>query len=275
MDKSQVRNFILLVLLLVNLFLLALVLADKWRASAEQQDAWEEMSGIFLQNGITLEPGVRAESVPESYSLRRDTERELELAQRLLGGSVSGEPQGGDIYCYTGDNGQASFHGNGDFDVSFEPDAADEGKDFLGTAADVLRKLEIDYDPDSAQMKPDEGCTVVSLTVVWQSKCVYNSRVSFRFFEDSLISMTGRRMLDTVLSVGGRAGMDQATLLMRFLRVVREGGYVCTKISAISPGYSMNDAASNDAVLVPVWRIETDAGAYYINGITGKEEIIA
>ena len=37
----------------------------------------------------------------------------------------------------------------------------------------------------------------------------------------------------------------------------------------------MNASVSGDGTLCPVWRIETDSGAYYINGLTGQAESIA
>ena len=73
MDNAKVKNYIILVLLLVNVFLLGIVLTNalqERRATAERKQA---LSDVLSQNGIRLADGVElTQSVPAQVTLRRD-----------------------------------------------------------------------------------------------------------------------------------------------------------------------------------------------------------
>jgi hypothetical protein len=65
--------------------------------------------------------------------------------------------------------------------------------------------------------------------------------------------------------------MEPETLLMHFLRTAGEDGRV-SEITGLRCGYFIRGSASGEAELIPVWRVETDAGDFYLNGFTGKKE---
>ena len=87
-----------------------------------------------------------------------------------------------------------------------------------------------------------------------------------------------------VLSVGlsmsiigrddGTAVLDIPTVVMRFLSILKDSGYVCSEIRDISHCYKMDVAATGDGTLTPLWHFSTDIGDFYINGVTGKQETV-
>ena len=54
--------------------------------------------------------------------------------------------------------------------------------------------------------------------------------------------------------------------------VVNEEGIICSRIDSIQAGYLQSVQVSGESLLVPVWRLETDAGVVLINAETGKLE---
>ena len=58
-------------------------------------------------------------------------------------------------------------------------------------------------------------------------------------------------------------------MLIRFLAGVNDGTVsVCGEIREMTPGYQAN-LSRPTTILSPVWRIVTDTGAYYLDGVTG------
>ena len=63
--------------------------------------------------------------------------------------------------------------------------------------------------------------------------------------------------------------------LMRFLGLTREKGHICSELRGLELCYAFSASASGEGSLTPAWLIVTDTGEFYINAITGKEEVIA
>ena len=84
----------------------------------------------------------------------------------------------------------------------------------------------------------------------------------------------GTRVLDSVVNESGMDTLDVPTVLMRFLALVLDSGRVCSSLDSLELCYSMTATAAGDGSLVPVWRITTDTGEYYINAVSGLEETI-
>ena len=65
------------------------------------------------------------------------------------------------------------------------------------------------------------------------------------------------------------------TALKRVLGLTREKGHICSELRGLELCYAFSASASGEGSLTPTWLIVTDTGEFYINAITGKEEVIA
>lgn len=61
---------------------------------------------------------------------------------------------------------------------------------------------------------------------------------------------------------------DAATLLMDFVQGLSDNGWSCRQIRAIQEGYQYSGEGER-AVLTPMWQVETDGGAFLLNGAEG------
>lgn len=274
MDNAKIKNVIIIILLLVNVFLLAIVLMDISEAGAADKQAMLSVISILDQNGISLEEGVDISAeTPSSYILRRDLDEEKKLVKKLLGRTYI-EDMGGNIYYYQSEIGQASFRGTGEFDFLLNTGEIPMGSDPVRTAKKILGKLGMasSNSNDIVEISEINGSTNVVLTCSWNGSYIFDNEVSFLFSNDSLMLISGRRVFDSLSTIGD-ASLDAPTILMRFLDMVKTDGYVSSVIRGLTPGYVMNVSSSSISELMPVWRIETDSGEYFIDGLTGEAVI--
>ena len=94
----------------------------------------------------------------------------------------------------------------------------------------------------------------VQVTLLWQ--------------DDTLLRIEGQRLSGTITSSSEEETLSAATVLVRFLAGVTEGGFVCSRIDEMNAGYLIVSGTTRPVELTPVWRITTDSGAYYVDAIT-------
>lgn len=275
MEGAKIKNFIIIVLILLNAFLLILVIMDKTESSGSRRAVYDDLSRIFEDNGISLS-GVREamEEPTPYYVLQRDLERERESVLGLLGG---GETQdlGGGVYLYRGADGEATFRAAGEFEIRLDAGAyAFTDDDIEAEALSICKKLGIETAPGFTEREDGEdgGMTVV-LVCAYDGAAVYNGEIYFRFAEDALL-ISGRRPLDLAEVIESGETLDVVTLMIRFLNTVRDGGKICTQVQGMDLGYMIETTVSGIAELRPVWKLATDAGDYYLGAVTGKVEAV-
>ena len=276
MNSVKVKNFIILVLLLVNAVLLSVFVTDYARERELAGAAVEGAAALLEENGISVSPD--ADLSYRSRAALTATRRlpsEAEKAAALLGDcSVSDE--GGNILVYTGERGQAKFRGTGSFEILIYS-AAFYGRDPLEQARSVAESLGLETAREPLSMELDEangdGSIVLACTV--DGAEVLNCRLSFTMVGGNVRMVMGTRVLDDIAEGGAEDGLDVPTVLMRFLSIVRERGHVCSELTGLELCYAMNANVAGEGELTPVWRIDTDTGSFYINAVTGLEEAMA
>ena len=72
--------------------------------------------------------------------------------------------------------------------------------------------------------------------------------------------MEGQRLSGTITSSSEEETLSAATVLVRFLAGVTEGGFVCSRIDEMNAGYLIVSGTTRPVELTPVWRITTDSG---------------
>lgn len=276
MDKSKVKNFILFVLALVNIFLLFIVISS----AKEERDARayreESLEKVLSDNGITLNPDIELpDTVPPLLSLKRDMDDELDSFRSLIG-DCSASGLGGNVYFYDGVDGKAQSRGTGEFEIMLNSGVITKGKDPVAAAKSALKKLGIECSDIDPEIVVDGESTTVTLCCSWEGVVIYSARIDFYFTSDNLLLISGTRPLDTKNTVSSSENYpDSLTVLMGFLESIRQSGYVCSEINDLRIEYFMYSAVSGYCTLKPVWCIQTNSGPYYIDAETGKTESIS
>lgn len=277
MDSLKVKNFIILVLLIVNVVLLSVVISDKLRGNELLEQAIEGAVALLEENGISVsdDADLSARTL-NRRSVSRSTELEQEAVSGVLGG-ITSEDRGGGIIYYGGVNGEATFRGTGGFDIQFTASGAPEAEDAESTARKIAAALGISLleGEGSCTVVSSDSSTILEFTCASDGARIINCTIEFRFMLGRLYSISGIRPLDTVTSETETSVIDVPTALMRFLELTREKGHICSELRGLELCYSFTASASGEGSLTPTWLVITDTGQFYINAITGREEVLA
>lgn len=276
MEVSKIKNFIIILLLIVNAFFLAILIKDNLEERRVHASTIKSTVQVYKQTGITLPESIINGANSASWGvveLQRDTAAEKKRVESLIG-DASASNLGGNILMYNGLNGQAVFRGTGEFEILFEGSAVPVESGPVQTAERVMEKLGIDYAKDYTTQSTEGETITVVMTAAWNGLPILDSQVTFTLTENRLILVVGTRTLD-IYKTGALAEMpDRITVLIRFLEILKEGGHICTEIKAMEPAYELNSFPSGEAELQPLWRIVTDGGEFYVNGLTCEAETL-
>lgn len=268
MDNRMLERIIIIILVLLNLFLLAEVLTDRTETYRNEAEIRNYMTEVLAEYGLTVaEDADLVQTAPAGCVLLRSSETEMEIIRGILGQS-SAEDMGGNIMFYRNDKGQALFRGNGELTTLFSSGEFPLRGNAEKTAQRMLKRAGMDA--ASAEELNTDG--VVSFYCCQNGYPVYNAVLQFDYYDNGLYMLSGFRIFDTVTEVSSAQLQDSVSALMSFVKIVNEEGIICSRIDSIQAGYLQSVQVSGESLLVPVWRLETDAGVVLINAETGKLE---
>lgn len=255
MERSRLKNIIILILALLNLFLLLSLGLRLSAAHAAKASLQQELRSRFLSEGVTLPEQIPSGPAPAACQTERSSDEEDAIAAFTLGdGSISSES--GSIRLYTAPKGQASFRSGGSFEISLPlPDGDPE--DWMRSFCKTFGYQELHTTASGAQAL--QYCDGVP---------VANAAVRFTVQEDSL-RVHGIHLSSARPSQGEQSELDAPTALMRFLEFRRESGAVISAVSRIQPAYLLESTSSSPMSLLPVWRITAENRDYCVSALTG------
>ena len=90
MDRSRLKNIMILILLLVNIFLLASLAIRATASRSARERANQQLTALFAQDNMTLHPeAISRETPPASLALTRSSARERQAAAFFLGKNLA------------------------------------------------------------------------------------------------------------------------------------------------------------------------------------------
>lgn len=265
MEWSKIKNIIILMLVMTNLFLLGLVVQEEREARQLEREALENAVVFLSQRGIQIDQ----EIVPErmdlpSQQVERALEREQALAEALLGAPVQVDALGGQVYRYTGPRGSIQFHNDGTFSAQLDTVSLPRvGEDVGQWAQKLLAKL--DFEGEVLDAQEDSAI----LRQLWKHTPLLNHRVELRWDQEG-VRLTGRRLTGEPSSVKGQGSMTVPTALMDIFTGLNRLGDVCSQITQIQQSYVSMSTLHGSMTLRPVWYIATDTGFYQLDTVSGQ-----
>lgn len=265
MPWTKLKNIILIILLVTNLCLLLLVGGQALQGSRLRTQAREEAIQFLRNRGIQVEESV----VPQAMGLRpqtaeRDLEGEARAASALLGGPVTAESRGGEVYRYFNERGSVQFHSDGTLSAQLEAAFFPLGEDRRQGALELMEKMGL------KGTILEEGGDELVFRQTWEGAPLFTQQVTLVCRDGALASITGgRQLVGRPQEDAARRTISVATALMEFHNGVSALGDVCNRVDAIEAGYAAAASLSGPTVLTPVWRVTTDTGAYQVDAVTG------
>lgn len=266
MEWPRLKNIILLIVVLVNLFLLVMNLHQAALSSRYEEEGRTGVIAVFEKNGIQLsEDAVPWDRALPSLTMYRDRDLEDRLAASMLG--ESDRTDRGNVSEYQSTGGTLLVSRTGEFSLTLDP--ALPAEDPARTAAPAyLKALGIDADVTESWIEEDR--VVVRLLQNWNNIPIFNCEVEMEYVDNALEQISGTRLTGTPVSGGGEESLSDLTLLMRFLSGMNQLGDVCTQVEQITPGYGFTAGLADPILLTPEWYITTDTNEYYLNCLTGE-----
>lgn len=264
MDRRQLKNVIILILLLVNGFLAGSLVHRSTAARAARDRSAQQLAELFDADGIQLDPdSIPGEEPPAVCVLTRDPNLERSAADHLLGGGLRRSERAG-VCSYSGAKGAALFRENGSFEAAGTL-AAEGGEEFC-------RRFCQDFHyAVSAVQLDDGGSGAITALREYGGLTVANCAVTFTLEQGAVTAVRGTLLPDTSAesAAGDPSPLSAQAALTTFLAMRRETGAVASSITDVSLCYELQSSAAAPMSLTPAWHIATDTVGYYVNCITG------
>ena len=262
MDRSLLKNIIIIILVLVNLFLAASLLMRQNSAVHFRRQTEAQLTELFAADGMTLEKNAFSRKTPPaSFVLSRNLQRERDAAAFFLGSSLIQEDQGGGTYTYTGNSGVARFRTGGSFEIAGTLSSNDPETFFRSFCKTF------DFEPLLLNFQ-ENGTGSATAVPVCNDLPVFNCPVTFTVSDGNLMTVSGTLLPLEGSSVTSEAEpLSSAAALTIFQNVRREIGAVVSAVTESALCYELQSSSS--MTLVPSWCITTDTKNYYVNCITG------
>lgn len=269
MDNRKIKNLIIYILLAVNAVLAFLVYKDMQDVKNARIAEANSIIEIMANNGIELSYDVAIlDSDISVIGVYRDLDTETKYLEKALG-DLSMSDQGGNMYYYENESGMAVYYGSGTFNILINSGALDKSSDYEKVAVDFCESLGMEiatsYVKDST----------VTMYAEVEGVEVLNCEIEANFVNGELFLVTGTRVMAVSKDTDTTEVLSFSTILMKFLQIVKDGGYVCSELVSAELCYVQTVSASGSGSLIPVWKLTTDAGDFYINCITGMQQSLA
>lgn len=268
MERYRLKNLILLILALTNVFLLSSLLFRQAQENNVRTESLRQLTALFHSEKYDLD--LLVEHIPDEtpaavLSLSRDSKQERRLASFLLGQEMTYSSEGGGIIRYKSDVGSAVFYVGGSFEILLtNPQETEDPEAFCIRFFRKFRYKELEGDLR-------DGTGTISAIQYFDGHPVKNGPVTFTFEDGVLQSVAGRFLPNNYSGAEQRSCISARTALTSFLQYFSEVGVVCKAITDVDLSYELQSTPAVPLSLTPVWRLATDTGQwFYVNAITGE-----
>ncbi len=259
MSAGKVKNLIILILLLVCGFLLTLVLPARLEARRRSEENTRRLRELMAEADVTLEcalpeaSDLRASEFPDVHARCADVVTAL-LGDKVLSRQTAYRTE------YSSESGTLLLSAEG-FSAELRGRAA---------AADPRAETEAllaRFGMTAFALRSEETKDALRFSVTPQlyGAPLFSSELVFDYRDGVLTRVSGLPLRESSVTVTGQKRCCTAQdALVAFWGARLSLGWVGSRVEGLSQGFLLAGASR----LQPVWRVETDTGAYYVDGLT-------
>ena len=262
MEWKKIRNWLILLVLAVDLFLAGNLLRQALQAQQTLRQAAADAVSVAHSRGvdIQLENVLQLPLEMAQYQAQRSDALEQAAADVLLGGSASQELPGGGVSIYRTGDGEMSFRRGG----ALEMNGPWSGMTFdMKECALILESAGFSMEDAILSDQND----AVELMQGFEDLPVFNSRV-ICLYQDGRLQVRGRWMLGESLSATD-ASMSRAQMVLALCDLVEE--QQVTQLYSVQARYYLQSENAQSLTLEPVWAVETEKGQLILSCISGEQ----
>lgn len=273
MPVSKLKNLVILILLLANLAMLGLLVPGQMEERREAESLRQSLSELYAAQDVVLDPAIIPDTVTlYALELGEDAAADLQAAKALLGDHVLVQDDSTRyLRTYQSEDGVCSLGRAGTFRAQLKNQA--ESSDLTKAAQKTLKRMGFRYSSLGEPVRLRAGVYTVTATQSVLDAPVFEGELTLTYSNNCLTALDGVFFtgVGTLTRVSETACISAADALVSFLSARYDLGWVGSEIVAMEQGYLRSETAAAAAVhLTPVWRLTTDTGAFYINGVSGE-----
>lgn len=264
----KMKNVILFLLLITNLFLAALVLSQEAQVEGAEQNARHLALSFLDDHNISLPDSLLPHTISlPSQEMTWNRNAEKSYAQSLLG-THDEESLGGDILRYHSPQGELRFHDNGEFYATFQDNTYQTTQGNEESLAEEILSL-LDFQGSLLERKHEN--TSLSLTYQQELDTVplLGCTVTLLFDHATLREISQGKRLQGTFTPTPQEHVSIPSALIYFYNGTTQLGDTSSSITNIQESYLVTTPLSSSATLTAGWLIETDTNSYHLNTQNG------
>lgn len=275
MPFSKIKSIALAILVAVNLLLLAIVLPARQEELNRQQTVRTNLQQLFAACEVALEP----ELIPTDLTLyplllEPDSAAQEAAAEVLLGEEFEQTEESGRYTAvYETERGTCEFSRSGTVAVTLTQPLESSSINLQRDAQKLLAQMGFACEDAGEPQRQSAAVYTVTARQQISGVPVFSGALTLSYSNDALTGITGEYFTgaDSAVMAEQTACIGCADALIAFLNSRDALGWVGGRIDAVEQGYLLVETASATTIrLNPAWRIQTDTGIFFVNGLTGE-----
>ena len=271
MPTPKLKNLALFILLLANLLLLGVLVPNRMARAREADSLRQSLQTLCAQQQVELDPEIIPDTVTlYALELAEDSQASLQAAAALLGEQILVQDDSTRyLSLYSSQNGTCSIGRSGSFQASLE--GQEETRDMTRAAKKALTAMGFQAHALSEETRVRPGIYTVTATQAVLGMPVFSEGLTLTWSNGCLTGLKGVFYLGAMTRVSDAPCLSAADALVAFLSARNTLGWVGSTVTTMEQGYLRSETATAAVVrLTPVWRLDTDTGSFYIDGVSGE-----
>ena len=250
MPVSKLKNLAILILLLANIVMVCLLIPRQLEKHTQQQDLVDSLSTLCAEQNVALQPGCIGTSLAlYTLELHERTDAEAAALEVLPG-----------KYSWV------------DGVLSVTADAQREVADLRSHTKGLLKKMQFQIASLSEPIRRSPGIFDVTATQSILGVPVFSDGLTFTYANSCLRTVSGSFFTGTLIRADDTVCCSAAEAIVAFLGSRVDLGWVGSSITALEQGY-LSAELPGLVRLIPCWKLTTDTGSFYVNGLDRSVEI--
>lgn len=268
MSGRRIKNLILLILALAVCFLLLAVVPGKLSAQREESALHRGLTELLASYGVSIDPALLTPG-ETLYAIELGEADASAAAEALLGEAAEADSSSTRYeILYSADSGSVSFSRSGALHA--ELSAAVGGRSYEQDMQRRLRGMGYTVWQTQPAVRQADGVYALGVEQALLGMPVFGGTLTFTYQDGALRAADGVFYPESgsIARVSEEACISCADALTQILASRDALGWVGSQITGMQQGYLHSETATSALRFTPVWRVETDTAAFYVNGIT-------
>ncbi len=275
MDWSKAKNWLILLFLSLNIFLIIKLVAISNHSSTVDKDVIKKTVSILNSNGINVSESQIPNKIPKlnSVEVTNNIPNKDEFAKLLLGDGLEKDEnlyKKGNVSLEFSKNhfSYTNPHPSGEFPFN-EAFLSINSENAIVLVSDFLTKLNLSTDSAISSLREQNDVYIVTFNQKLDKYPLFDSYITVNVSKNGILSVDGNWFSassdqSTVTTAATRI-TPSTSALIDFISASDKSENELVEIADISLGYTSGDDSEYhaNAVAIPVWQIKTSNNEYY------------